>query len=152
MESHGSRWSLVFTWGGLPAMACHCKQSFFYTHLTKYYLNSAGHTFLIFPTTNGQASADTDKIRDTERDQTQCQHISTQTKISNSLLQWWIACGIEEGLSVNGWRWWVIEKDVVRTGKGLQHPAVVLEREATASAMIWGHCLTLHLKPSDKHP
>ncbi len=46
---------------------CHCKLSFFYTHLTKYYLNSAGHTFLIFPTTNGQASADTDKIHDTER-------------------------------------------------------------------------------------
>ncbi len=49
----------------------------FYTHLTKYYSNSAEHTFLLI-TINGQASADTDKRRDTVRDQTRFQLVSTQ--------------------------------------------------------------------------
>jgi len=41
----------------------------FQTRLTNHYLPSAEHTFL-FITTNGQASADTDKRSDTVRDQT----------------------------------------------------------------------------------
>ncbi len=49
----------------------------FYTHLTKYYSNSAEHTFLLI-TINGQANADTDKRRDTVRDQTRFQLVSTQ--------------------------------------------------------------------------
>ncbi len=65
--------SMVFTLFSLhkrrPSRdGCRGKLSFLYTPLTKYYLNSAGHTFLIFSTTNGQESADTNKIRDTERD------------------------------------------------------------------------------------
>ncbi len=49
-------------------------------------MNSAEYTFL-FITTNGQANADTDKRRDTERDQTRFQqekvlHTCTQTFIS----------------------------------------------------------------------
>ncbi len=41
------------------------------------YLNSAEYTFQ-FITTNGQASADTDTKRDTARDQTRFQQVSTQ--------------------------------------------------------------------------
>ncbi len=63
---------MVFTLFGLHTRrashnGCRGIITFFYTHLTNHYLNSAGHTFL-FITTNGQASADTDKIRDTARD------------------------------------------------------------------------------------
>ncbi len=43
---------------------------------TKRHFSTSPHSFL-FITTNGQASADTDKRRDTERDQTPFQHVST---------------------------------------------------------------------------
>jgi len=72
-----SRWSLhssVFSRGGLHATAAAVNYAV-YTHLTKYYSNSAEHTFLLI-TINGQASTDTDKGRDTVRDQTRFQHVS----------------------------------------------------------------------------
>ncbi len=49
----------------------------FYIHLTKYYSNVAEYNFLLI-TINGQQAPDTDKGRDTVRDQTQFQHVFTQ--------------------------------------------------------------------------
>uniref|UniRef100_A0A673JSL3 Uncharacterized protein n=1 Tax=Sinocyclocheilus rhinocerous TaxID=307959 RepID=A0A673JSL3_9TELE len=48
------------------------------------FLPALEHTFLIFSATNGQASADTDKIRDTERDQTISARLHTVNKTSVS--------------------------------------------------------------------
>ncbi len=53
--------SMVFTLLGLltrraSCEGCRSKLHFFYTHLTKYYSNSAQHSFLLI-TINGQASA-----------------------------------------------------------------------------------------------
>ncbi len=55
--------SMVFTLFGLHVKVAMVNYAF-YTHLTKYYSNSAEHTFLLI-TINAQASTDTDKGRNT---------------------------------------------------------------------------------------
>ncbi len=52
---------------------------------SNHYLNSAEYTFL-FITTNGQASADTDKRRDTVRDQTYCFRVFITTKVMQNTI------------------------------------------------------------------
>ncbi len=52
---------------------------------SNHYLNSAEYTFLII-TTNGQASADTDKRRDTVRDQTYCFRVFITTKVMQNTI------------------------------------------------------------------
>ncbi len=82
-ESHGrvTRESMVFTlFGLLTRRASHdgCRGILtFLNPSNNHYFNSAEHTFLLI-TTNGQASADTDKRRDPVREQTRFQLVSTQ--------------------------------------------------------------------------
>ncbi len=77
--------------GGLHTTACRdrCHGILtFLTRLTNHYLNSAEYTFL-FITTSGQASADTDKRRDTVRDQTRFQQVSTEKLLCKIKCKYW---------------------------------------------------------------
>ncbi len=62
---------------------CCCILTFFYIRLTNHLLNLARHTFLLI-TTNGQASADTDKIRYSTRPNAISASLYTVNKTSSS--------------------------------------------------------------------